>query len=146
MSSLALIGTWSLLSFELIGDAGEIYHPYGRAPVGHIIYTRDGFMSVDIMADGRRSFAANAFGGFEGTPGEKAAAFDTYLSYSGRYETIGNRVVHRIEASLFPNWVGTTLERKVTVDGDTLELSADPTALEGRPQALKIAWRRARSG
>jgi hypothetical protein len=139
---LSLIGTWSLLSFELIDGTGEIYHPYGRAPVGCITYGRDGFMSVVIMAAGRRSFTANAFGGIAGTPGEKLAAFDTYLSYCGRYEIIGDRVVHRIEASLFPNWVGTTLERRATLDGDKLQLSADPSALEGRPRFLKITWRR----
>ena len=142
MNALSIVGTWSLLSFELTDDTGEIFYPYGRAPVGYIMYNRDGFMSVVVMSGGRRSFAANDFGGIAGTLREKVAAFDTYLSYSGRYETIQDRVIHRIEASLFPNWVGTSLERVVALDHDRLQLSADPVAFEGRTRTLKITWRR----
>jgi hypothetical protein len=146
MNAMSIVGTWSLLSFELIGDAGETYYPYGRAPVGFIMYNRDGFMSVVVMSSGRRSFSAIDFGGIAGTPEEKIAAFDTYLSYSGRYEIIQERVVHRIEASLFPNWVGTSLERVAAVDDDTLQLSAGPAALEGRTRTLKITWKRVGTG
>jgi hypothetical protein len=146
MNALSIVGTWSLLSFELIGDTGETYYPYGKAPVGLIIYSRDGFMSVNIMSSGRRSFSAIAFGGIAGTSEEKIAAFDTCLSYSGRYEIILERVVHRIEVSLFPNWVGTSLERGATVHDDTLQLSAGPVAFEGRTRTLKITWKRVGTG
>jgi hypothetical protein len=146
MNALSIVGTWSLVSFELIGKTGEIYYPYGKAPVGFLMYNRDGFMSVVVTSSSRRSFAAIDFGGLAGTPEEKTAAYDTYLSYSGRYEMIQERVVHRIEASLFPNWVGASLERVAALEEDKLQLSAGPAASEGRTRTLRITWKRVGTG
>ncbi len=143
MGKNSLLGIWSLISFEVVGAAGRIDYPYGRTPVGYILYTQNGFMSVSVMSSGRKLFAANEFAGIAGTQQEKAAAFDEYLTYSGRYETDGNRVVHRIEMSLFPNWVGSEIERRIAFDRDTLIL----TGLAGDDRAtwptVRITWKRA---
>jgi hypothetical protein len=143
MSTFSLIGIWSLESFELQSSSGEISYPYGKAPVGYIMYNNDGFMSVAIMSAGRQRFAANDI--FGGTSEEKIAAIDTYLSYSGRYEITQQRVLHQIEVSLFPNWVGTTQERIVALRGDSLQLSTDTQVINGQPQTARLIWKRVRS-
>ncbi len=51
----------------------------------------------------------------------------------GRYSFIGDRVIHQLELSLFPNWVGSDQERWVELAGDRLMLSASPL-LTGKQQ------------
>ena len=143
MSALPLVGTWTLESCELVTSDGEVDYPFGRTPVGYIMYGQDGYMSVVIMSADRPPFRANDILG--GTSEEKIAAIDTYLSYCGRYETIGEKVLHRIEASLFPNWIGTTLERIVTLQGDTLRLSTEPFLVKSRTQTGHLVWKRVRN-
>jgi hypothetical protein len=54
---------------------------------------------------------------------EKAGAAETFVSYCGRYEFHGETVLHRVELSLFPNWIGVVQERLVEISGDRLTLS-----------------------
>ena len=143
MAGSPLVGRWSLVSVEVIADTGEIRYPYGQTPVGYILYAADGFMSVAVMSGDRRSFVANGFAGLDGTQQEKATAFDGYLSYSGRYEAGRDGVVHRIEVSLFPNWVGTAIERAVTLDGDRLTLTGSATQVKGKSPTVRVTWKRA---
>ncbi len=80
-----------------------------------------------------------------GTPDEKCAAVETYISYSGRYEMAGDRVRHHIDVSLFPNWTGVTQERILSLTGDTLRLSTPPLLIKGKVQTAHLVWKRARS-
>jgi hypothetical protein len=36
----------------------------------------------------------------------------SFVSYCGTYEIIGDIVVHRVKASMVPDWIGTDLKRK----------------------------------
>jgi len=47
----------------------------------------------------------------------RVAAADSYIAYFGRYEVKQDRVTPHLEASLFPNWVGTDQERFYRFDG-----------------------------
>ncbi len=47
-----------------------------------------------------------------------------FVAYAGRYSFRGDRVIHHVELSLFPNWVGTDQQRWVELAGDRLTLSA----------------------
>ncbi len=71
---------------------------------------------------------------------ERARATDTYVSYCGRYEFRGDTVVHHVELSLFPNWVGVEQERLVEVKGDRLTLSTRPILLEGVQRTAHLIW------
>jgi Lipocalin-like domain len=59
-------------------------------------------------------------------------AAGTYVSYCGRYEFHGDTVVHHVELSLFPNWVGVEQERLVEVRGNRMTLSTLPILLGGK--------------
>ena len=144
MASNPLVGTWRLVSWEnrSVGD-GEVSHPLGKDAVGYIMYGRDGYMSVAIMRPDRARFATGDLLG--GTAEERARAAETYVSYCGRYEFRGDTVVHRVELSLFPDWVGIEQERLVEVEGDRLTLSTRPILLGGGQRTAHLIWERART-
>ena len=142
MDSASLVGTWALESWEAVDSNGAVDRPFGETPVGYIMYSPDGHMAVGFMPPGRKPFeAADILGG---TPDEKCAAIETYISYCGRYEVKGDRVYHHIKASLFPNWTGVTQERIVQLDGDTLRISTLPLLIKGKVQTSHLVWKRPR--
>ena len=53
-----------------------------------------------------------------------------------------DRVIHHVELSLFPNWVGSDQQRWVELAGDRLTLSASPLLLAGKPQVPRLVWER----
>ena len=141
MASNPLVGTWRLVSWEnrSVVD-GEVSYPLGEDAVGYIMYGQDGYMSVAIMRSDRAKFAAEDLLG--GGAEERAQAAGTYVSYCGRYEFRGETVVHRVELSLFPNWIGVEQERLVEVAGDRLILSTRPTLLGGVRRTAHLIWER----
>ena len=66
---------------------------------------------------------------------------------AARYAYDGTDVVHTVEMSLYPNWVGTRQLRHVRLsdDGNTLELSTDPLTLDGRRATQRLTWLRDRA-
>ena len=142
MEAKDLIGTWRLRSWtNTAGDAPAV-DPLGPTPIGYILYNADGYMAVEIMAAGRAPYREpDPFGG---TPQERSAAIGAYLSYSGRFEVLPEEgaVIHHIEVSSYPNWVGTAQLRLVGLDGDQLTLSTRPMALGGVEQRAELAWER----
>src|SRR5919199_5315242 len=127
-----LVGTWRLTSWENQDDAGQITFPVGRDARGYIIYTADGYVSVQIMTAQRERFVADDL--LTGTTDEKARAAETFIAYGGHYELASDTVIHHVELSLFPNWVGTRQVRRIEMAGDRLTLSAGPMMLAGRQQ------------
>ena len=137
MATNPLVGAWQLVAMEYRHPDGRVRYPYGRDAVGYIIYTADGRMSATLMGGGRAAFGEEFRRG-EGQEA-KAAAFESYLSYAGRYEFLGDRVVHRVEVALFPDWVGNELMRLSRFEGARLVLSTEPDAT-GR--VTVITWER----
>jgi hypothetical protein len=142
MNAASLVGTWALESWELTDSKGVVDHPFGKKPVGYLMYSPEGYMSVALMAAGREPFAATDI--FGGSPAEKSAAIETYISYSGRYEIQGDVVRHNVEVSLFPNWIKSTLERTIDLQGDTLRLTTQPDVFKGTTQTASLVWKRVR--
>ena len=116
-----LVGAWRLVSMEhqdewarapsLRGRASWLDHLHRRWPDvrradGAGVARRSGWATVPARASPRRPRPSTAT-----------------CSYAGRYEFLGDRVVHHIEIALIPDWVGRTLERLVDLDGARLILS-----------------------
>ena len=110
---------------------------------GYVLYSQEGHMSAALMKSDRPQFGSGDQ--TRGTIDEKIAAFDSYVSYAGRYETKGDRLFHHIEISLFPNWIGTTLERTFTLKGNTLTISVPPTLYGGGQQTAVLIFERVKS-
>ncbi len=139
----SLVGTWRLVAWENRDAQGQVTWPVGHAARGYIMYTADGYMSVQIMTANRPLFAADDL--LTGSSAEKAGAAETYIAYAGRYERRANTVIHHVELSLFPNWVGTQQERLLEVSGDRLILSTAPLLLGGKQQTAHLIWERVSS-
>ena len=141
MASNPLIGTWRLLSWENTSvDDRQVSYPLGKDATGYIMYNEDGYMFVAIMAPHRLRFAADDL--LSATKEEEAQAKETYVSYCGRYDFLGDTVVHHVEMSLFPNWIGVDQERLVDLGGSRLTLSTRPLLLRGIQQTAHLIWER----
>ena len=142
MASNPLIGTWRLLSWEnrSVEEDAQISYPLGEDASGYIMYNQDGYMFVAIMSPYRLKFAGGDL--LSGTPEEEAQAEESYLSYCGRYDFLEDTVVHHVELSLFPNWIGGDQERLVDLGGSRLTLSTGPLLLRGIQQTAHLIWER----
>ena len=140
MASNPLIGTWKLVSWENRSLDGQITYPLGEDAVGYISYTQDGYVFVAMMRHDRAEFTAGDL--LRASAEEKAHAAETYITYCGRYDFRGNTVVHHVELSLFPNWVGVDQERLVEIAGNRLTVSTRPMLLEGTQRSGHLIWER----
>jgi Lipocalin-like domain len=136
----ALVGSWRLTSWENRAADGQVTYPMGTNAVGYLLYTADGRFSVMISRVGRTPFAAGDLLG--ASTEEQARAVEGFVAYAGRYSFHGDRVIHHVELSLFPNWVGSDQERWVELAEDRLTLSASPLLLAGTPQVPRLVWER----
>jgi Lipocalin-like domain len=136
----ALVGAWRLVSWENQAADGQVTHPMGTDPIGYVLYTADGRFSITISRRDRAGFAAGDL--LSGTTEEKARAMEGFVAYAGHYTFDGDRVIHHVELSLFPNWLGSDQERWVELAGDRLTLSASPLLLAGKQQIPRLVWER----
>jgi hypothetical protein len=135
-----LVGAWRLVSWENQAADGQISYPMGADAIGYVLYTADGRFSVTISRAGRAGFAAGDLLG--GTTEEQGRAVEGFVAYAGRYSFHGDRVIHHVELSLFPNWVGSDQQRWVELAGDRLILSASPLLLAGKQQVPRLVCER----
>jgi len=141
----SLIGTWRLLEWTFTVDDSRPTRPWGGNPAGLLTYTEDGRMSASLMSNGRPGAPTRTL---SAAPIEiRAAAAAGYLSYAGSYSMDGNDVLHHIELSLMPNWVGTTERRLIewapSENGFDLILSTPPTKTDGGRLAVnRLHWER----
>jgi hypothetical protein len=140
----SFVGTWRLVAWEARSSAGAVSHPFGPDAIGYLIYAADGYMGAVLMLANRPPFAAGDI--LAGSIEERAAAVAGYISYVGRYEMRASMVIHHVEASLFPNWIGGTQERLYELVGDRLSLSTPPILAGGSERRHYLLWERAADG
>lgn len=128
----------------MLSEGVEVPVPMGKGATGLLTYGPDGYMSVNIMAPDRPKFVSSDFIG--GTAIEKAAAFETYIGYSGRYEVNegGGFVTHELQTSSYPNWSGTIQKRFIDLTEDRLRLTAPPVLSGGKEVIGILIWNRAK--
>ena len=129
-----LIGVWTLEGTFIEDEQGNQTPAYGENPQGCIMYSADGYMTA-MTGRGDRHLPAEG-----ASDAEKAAAFDSFMTYAGRWTLQGNVVAHHIEYATDPNWVGTTRERTIDYQGDRMVFSG--LSGDGSSRAV-IIWRRA---
>ena len=137
-----LVGSWQLVSLFIESAAGTVKYVYGEDPVGMLMYSGNGTMSVVLMRQGRRKFADGDL--FGGTATELKEAFEGLEAYCGTY-TIDEQaecVTHHVEASRFPNWEGSDLKRYYQLVDDRLTLTTEPTRTMGQDWVIHVVWRR----
>ena len=135
-----LVGAWQLRRWETVYEDGRRTEPFGAGAQGLIQYTADGWMSATIMAAGRSQLS-------RGNPraaskAERAAAFDGYFSYAGRWRLRDGLVRHDVTLALNPALIGTPQLREATLTARTLTLSAAEDLPGGR-RVHRLVWQRA---
>ena len=142
MSQPELIGTWKLVSAVFRRPDGTAIEYLGEKPMGILIYTSEGHMSVHLVRRDRPRFATDDRMG--GTPEQIRAAFTGYHGYFGTFtvnETEGS-VTHHIEAGSFPNWVGADQKRFCELTGDRLTLRTPPLLINKERVVGHLVWER----
>jgi hypothetical protein len=121
-----LIGTWRLVSFEETLPYGQRVYPYGRDPLGMLIYTDAGYMCVQIMRRDRRPLPNVVFE--EMSPDEVKQAVGGFTGFCGTYSVDSSNmvVVHHVECHVLPGSVGKDLRRTYDLEGDRLVLRPSP--------------------
>ena len=125
MSASALVGRWSLVSYEIAYPGRAAVAFLGDDPVGLLAYDADGRLWVQFARRDRPRLSTDDY--LRAPAEEKVAAFDTVAAYFGTWEVDepARVVVHRVELAWNPNWTGSEQRRDYELDGDTLTLSSD---------------------
>jgi hypothetical protein len=141
LRSADLVGTWRLRAWRAETEDGSVVRPFGEHPLGYVVYTPDGHMITTISMAKREPIG----GDIMVAPTEaQAAAFGSFMAYSGSFEVDGADIVHRVEMSLYPDWVGTEQRRHAVLDerGAILTLSTDPISVAGVTMRHRLEWER----
>ena len=123
-----LLGTWHLQTWAIAyGEGRAPTLPFGAGATGLICYTADGWMSACIARAGRPRLSSDSVR--SAPESERLAAFESYFQYAGPYEIrrqgATRQVVHSVQQSLNPNFVGTQQIRNMDFGADgSLTLSA----------------------
>ena len=131
---MGLVGVWKLVVWVQDYDDGRVVRPFGGSPGGQLMYSPGGHMSGVISAGDRPDFAGGAQ--WDAPESERAHAYSTFLAYAGTFTVDGDTVIHHVETSLFPNWVGREQRRLVDLSGDRLTLTG--RLEDGTPEARTI--------
>ena len=140
--SQRFIGTWELVTSEFRTPDGKVTYPLGEKAVGILMYDSGGRFAAQLMRPDRPKFASGDMRG--GTPEETKTAADGYVAYFGTYDVDEKRrtVVHHVEASLFPNWLGKDQVRFFEFSADLLSLKTPPIFSGGQEITGVLVWKR----
>lgn len=138
----ALHGSWGLEAFEVLLVDGTTVFPMGEDALGRLMYGVDGRMTAMLSTADRPPLSVPRLEAYGKAPvEEKVAAFDTCMTYAGRYTVEPGAVVHHVELASVPNIVGVSQRREATLDGDALVLRYAVTSSRGS-RTNTLRWRR----
>lgn len=121
-----IAGTWSLVAAEKLLPDGTRVSDYGENPHGLIIFTTDGYYSVQIYRADPLKFSSGDK--LKGSPEEYKEASLSTSSHFGRYsvDPVKHTITFHIDRSTFPNWDDTTQVRSYEMKGDELSWKVAP--------------------
>ena len=135
-----LIGSWDLVSFETLVDGEVTSHPLGREATGRIIYGLDQTVTALLSRGDRLWPSGGEFVAVD--PEVRAEAALGFVAYSGTFRVDGERAIHSVTISLYPELIGTDLIRTITFEGDLLILDTEPLFTpSGRDRRQRLTWR-----
>ena len=138
----ALLGAWKLVDADTVFADGRVA-PWNSRPKpyeGMIVYLPQGLMSVQISAARQPRAPKDP----ELTTAEKAAYFDTYYGYFGRFDVdeTASVVTHHITSSLVPSEIGIDYRRHYELSGSVLTLTTLSDPGSARTSYNRLVWRK----
>lgn len=126
LAAMDLTGTWKLVSAGEWRPNGEMLLPYGKDPIGQLMYDGKGNMAAQIQFT-----TANADG-------------ETYLAYYGTYtaDEAASTVTHKVKGSTRASYRGSNQLRFVTLSGNRLTLGLPPVMVNGEMRLRSLVWER----
>jgi hypothetical protein len=134
----ALIGTWRLISWQVVAEDAEPEDLFGANPKGYLILTQEG-RTLALTTAGERT------GGMGDS--ERAALHRSMVAYSGRYRVEGQDLITTVDVSWNETWNGTEQRRRFRIEGDRLFIESAPApsiVTPGRIDFRRIVWERER--
>ncbi len=123
-------------------DGVPVHFPNGKKATGLLTYSAKGTMSAQI-GDPQRIKCKSSDYRYP-TANELENNYTQFISYFGNYQIYPdkNLIVHDIEMSLFPNWIGTKVKRYFSFSDNYLKLTlkATPIKYEGRLSEPVLLW------
>lgn len=129
-----LVGTWKLVSWQVIAENGTEHDVFGVSPKGYLVLTPEGRSIVLTTASDRR-------GGMDDA--SRIALHKSMLAYSGRYRIEGSDFITTVEISWNEEWNGTEQRRHYRIDGDKLFIESAPApsiVSQGKTDFRRITW------
>ncbi len=134
-----LLGTWTLVSIEVVRPDSSRSSMFGAAPKGIAFFDSNGHYIIAVMRAERAKYAINDR--MQGTAEENKETAQGTLTYFGTYSVSeADRAIDiHVVSSSFPNWNETDQKRIVTLAGDELKLLAP---IGGG--TAEVVWKRAK--
>ncbi|MCG7343086.1 lipocalin-like domain-containing protein [Sporosarcina sp. ACRSL] len=134
-----IVGVWSLVSFQDQDQNGNTFNKLGENATGFIMYHPEGYMSAQLMQQGRAPYQSRDM--LKGTTKEMAEAALGYLAYAGKFDVNEEErtLIHHMEVSMNPTWLGQLQPRLASIEGDLL------TIHNGLNPNQKLIWKRVKA-
>lgn len=122
----SIAGTWILTGADKVLPDGQRVPDYGPNPHGLVIFTADGYYSVQIYRAERMKFSSGDK--FTGTPEEYKEVSLSTSAHFGRYsvDAVKHTITFNVDRSSVPNLDGTTAVRLYELKGDELSWRVAP--------------------
>jgi hypothetical protein len=116
----SLVGTWILKGADKQLPNGTVLADYGPNPHGQVVFTSDGYYSVQIYRAERAKFASGDKS--KGTAEEYRDATLGMSDHFGRYsvDAVNHTITFHIDRSSYPNIDDTSPVRPYELKGDVL--------------------------
>lgn len=134
-------GTWSLIAVENTNADGSKTLPYGKNPVGLLVFTDAGDYALQILKATRPKVASGDKN--KATPDENVALVQGNNSHFGTY-TVHNEkhtIAFNVQHAFYPNWEGNVQVRSYKLENDVLSYVVTNTTNGGAVTAT-VVWKK----
>lgn len=131
-----LVGTWTLVSNDIVAQDGTRRQNFGPNPKGILIIDANGRYAQIQVNPNRPKFKGRTR--LDGTPEENKAVMQATSASFGTLEVneADKSVIQHVEFHIFPNDDGRDVKLSITVTGDELKYTNPISAAGGKAEAV----------
>lgn len=139
--SKQFVGTWSLIAVENTNADGSKTLPYGKNPVGLLVFTDAGDYALQILKATRPKVASGDKN--KATPDENVALVQGNNSHFGTYTVHAEKhtIAFNVQHAFYPNWEGNVQVRSYKLENDVLSYVVTNTTNGGAVTAT-VVWKK----
>jgi len=140
-----IIGTWLLVDRGASeAQQAAVLERYGEHSEGVAVLSPEGWLVATLGRGDRARLPGDPAWHADAPDAARLAAFDSFVSYAGRFRVEDGRLITRVAFALNPSWVGGEQVRDVELrPAGTLRLIVTRTWPNGEDVKVWIDWRRA---